>query len=91
MGVVAEVAQRVVAVCRQVVEEAPVRELFGNPRHPHAGLIRSIPRLDLAATEHHRLETGLGAGLLHPPAGCPSPRCRYCHRCLPAAEPPLRG
>ena len=52
MGVVAEVAQRVVVMyAGKVVEEAPVRELFGNPRHPYTqGLIRSIPRLDLAAT-----------------------------------------
>ena len=36
----------------KVVEEAPVEELFGNPRHPYTqGLIRSIPRVDRAA-EH---------------------------------------
>ncbi len=51
MGVVAEVAQRVVVMyAGKVVEEAPVRELFARPRHPYTqGLIRSIPRLDLAA------------------------------------------
>src|ERR1700757_3496331 len=48
MGVVAETAQRVVVMyAGKVVEEAPVGELFANPRHPYTqGLIRSIPRLD---------------------------------------------
>jgi peptide/nickel transport system ATP-binding protein len=58
MGVVAETAQRVVVMyAGKVVEEAPVIELFGNPRHAYIqGLIRSIPRLDLAAMKKERLE-----------------------------------
>jgi peptide/nickel transport system ATP-binding protein len=58
MGVVAEVAQKVVVMyAGKVVEEAPVGELFANPRHPYTqGLIRSIPRIDLAATHKVRLE-----------------------------------
>ena len=46
MGVVAEVAQRVVVMyAGKVVEEASVEQLFANPRHPYTqGLIRSIPR-----------------------------------------------
>ena len=95
MGVVAEVAQRVVVMyAGKVVEEAPVRELFGNPRHPYTqGLIRSIPRLDLAATEHHRLEAipGTVPSLLHPPPGCRfAARCRYAKEECRLAEPPLR-
>jgi peptide/nickel transport system ATP-binding protein len=95
MGVVAEVAQRVVVMyAGKVVEEAPVRELFGNPRHPYTqGLIRSIPRLDLAATQHRRLEAIPGSvpSLLHPPAGCRfAARCRHVTDACLAAEPPLR-
>jgi peptide/nickel transport system ATP-binding protein len=95
MGVVAEVAQRVVVMyAGKVVEEAPVRELFGNPRHPYTqGLIRSIPRLDLAATEHRRLEAipGTVPQLLHPPPGCRfAARCRFATDACTAAEPPLR-
>ncbi len=58
MGVVAEVAQRVVVMyAGKVVEEAPVGELFAHPRHPYTqGLIRSIPRIDRAATHKVRLE-----------------------------------
>jgi peptide/nickel transport system ATP-binding protein len=95
MGVVAEVAQRVVVMyAGKVVEEAPVRELFGDPRHPYTqGLIRSIPRLDLAATEHRRLEAipGTVPQLLNPPPGCRfAARCRFATDACTAAEPPLR-
>ena len=57
MGVVAEVAQRVVVMyAGKVVEEASVERLFANPRHPYTqGLIRSIPRLDMAAVRKTRL------------------------------------
>ena len=62
MGVVAEVAQRVVVMyAGKVVEEAPVEQLFANPRHPYTqGLIRSIPRIDKAAVRKTRLQTIAG-------------------------------
>ncbi len=95
MGVVAETAQRVVVMyAGKVVEEAPVGELFANPRHPYTqGLIRSIPRLDRAATAHVRLEAipGTVPSLLNPPIGCRfAARCRHATDACVAAEPPLR-
>ena len=62
MGVIAETAQRVVVMYgAQVVEEAPVMELFGNPQHPYTqGLLRSIPRIDLAATERRTARANPG-------------------------------
>jgi peptide/nickel transport system ATP-binding protein len=95
MGVVAETAQRVVVMyAGKVVEEAPVRALFAAPRHPYTqGLIRSIPRLDLAATEHRRLEAipGTVPSLLNPPPGCRfAARCRHATAECAAAEPALR-
>src|SRR5438046_2725128 len=73
MGVVAEVAQRVVVMyAGKVVEEASVERLFANPRHPYTqGLIRSIPRIDMAAARKTRLQTIAGTvpTLLNPPAG----------------------
>src|SRR6185295_1036022 len=47
LGVVAETAQRVVVLyAGRKVEEAPVGELFANPRHPYTqGLMAAIPRL----------------------------------------------
>ncbi|MFN0000649.1 MAG: ABC transporter ATP-binding protein [Burkholderiaceae bacterium] len=88
MGVVAEVAQRVVVMyAGQVVEEATVRDLFAHPRHPYTrGLIRSIPRIDLAATHKRRLEAIPGGvpSMLNPAEGCRfAPRCRYA---MPACE-----
>lgn len=95
MGVVAEVAQRVVVMyAGKVVEEASVERLFANPRHPYTqGLIRSIPRLDLAATHRVRLETIAGAvpKLINPPVGCRfAPRCRFATPECGEAQPPLR-
>ena len=95
MGVVAETAQRVIVMyAGKVVEEAPVGALFATPRHPYTqGLIRSIPRLDLAATHHHRLEAIPGSvpSLLNPPVGCRfAARCRHATDECRAAEPLLR-
>jgi peptide/nickel transport system ATP-binding protein len=95
MGVVAETAQRVVVMyAGKVVEEAPVEALFANPRHPYTqGLIRSIPRIDLAATEHRRLEAIPGSvpSLLNPPQGCRfAARCRFAMEACVASEPALR-
>ena len=95
MGVVAETAQRVVVMyAGKVVEEAPVEALFARPLHPYTqGLIRSIPRLDLAATEHRRLEAipGTVPSLLHPPVGCRfAARCPHATEECRRQEPPLR-
>jgi peptide/nickel transport system ATP-binding protein len=95
MGVVAEVAQRVVVMyAGKVVEEAPVEELFANPRHPYTqGLIRSIPRIDLAATHHTRLEAipGTVPKLIDPAEGCRfAGRCRHATPACSAATPQLR-
>ena len=95
MGVVAETAQRVVVMyAGKVVEEATVEALFARPRHPYTqGLIRSIPRIDTAATHKVRLEAIAGTvpKLIDPAVGC-----RFAGRCkvvLPEclqATPPLR-
>ncbi|HLZ02514.1 MAG TPA: ABC transporter ATP-binding protein [Bradyrhizobium sp.] len=95
MGVVAEVAQRVaVMYAGKVVEEAPVGRLFGNPRHPYTqGLIRSIPRIDLAAARKRRLDTiaGVVPRLIDPPVGCRfAPRCRLAVDECRRVQPPLR-
>src|SRR6266700_3818412 len=95
MGVVAETTQRVVVMyAGKVVEEAPVDALFANPRHPYTqGLIRSIPRIDTAASRKARLEAipGVVPSLLHPPPGCRfAPRCRYAMPQCRVAVPPLR-
>jgi peptide/nickel transport system ATP-binding protein len=95
MGVVAETSQRVIVMyAGKVVEDATVENLFANPRHPYTqGLIRSIPRIDLAATTHTRLEAipGTVPSLLNPPSGCRfAARCRFATEVCTQAEPPLR-
>jgi len=95
MGVVAETAQRVVVMyAGKVVEEAPVEELFAHPRHPYTqGLIRSIPRIDTAATHKVRLEAIVGTvpKLIAPPEGCRfAARCKFALPACTDATPPLR-
>ena len=95
MGVVAETAQRVVVMyAGKVVEEATVEALFARPRHPYTqGLIRSIPRIDTAATHKVRLEAIAGTvpKLIDPAEGCRfAGRCKFVMpECL-QATPPLR-
>lgn len=45
LGVVAETCERVIVMyAGQIVEEAPVNEIFRNPQHPYTkGLIQSVP------------------------------------------------
>jgi len=94
MGVIAENAQRVVVMyAGKVVEEAPVRELFRNPRHPYTqGLIASIPRVDTAVTGKRRLQA---IGGIVPSLVDPGPACRFASRCgfvqpVCSTTPPLR-
>jgi peptide/nickel transport system ATP-binding protein len=81
MGVIAETAQRVVVMyAAKVAEEAPVAQLFKEPLHPYTqGLLRSIPRIDLAATERRRLETI--PGTVPTLKGDIPPGCRFAPRC----------
>jgi oligopeptide/dipeptide ABC transporter ATP-binding protein len=96
LGVVAEMCERVVVMyAGQVVEEAPVRELFANPKHPYTkGLLGSTPVLG-QIREKLDVIPGTVPNLLNPPPGCRfEPRCQLCQgsareRCM-AELPPLR-
>jgi peptide/nickel transport system ATP-binding protein len=50
MGVVAEVAERLLVMyAGRKVEEAPVKQIFGSPRHPYTQkLLGAVPRLGVA-------------------------------------------
>ncbi len=91
LGVVAEVAERVLVMYAGViVEESPVAPLFEEPLHPYTqGLLASIPRLDMAKTRLHMIK-GVVPNPLGMPKGCRfSPRCDHAEgRCL-TEEPPL--
>ena len=95
MGVVAEVAQKVVVMyAGTVIEEASAEDLFARPRHPYTqGLIRSIPRIDTAALHKVRLEAipGTVPKLINPAPGCRfAGRCKFAMTECSLATPPLR-
>jgi len=82
LGVVAEMAQRVVVMyAGHKVEEAPVDELFARPRHPYTrGLLGSMPHLgdSIAAEGAKRLVEipGMVPSLKDAQPGCLfAPRC----------------
>jgi oligopeptide/dipeptide ABC transporter ATP-binding protein len=77
LGVIAQMCERVaVMYAGQVVEQAPVRELIRNPRHPYTvGLLSSLPGLETSSR------------YLVPIPGAPPrmtqvmPGCRFASRC----------
>ena len=81
MGVIAEIAQRVMVMyAARIAEEASALDLFKEPLHPYTqGLLRSIPRIDLAATQKPRLETI--SGVVPTLKGDIPPGCRFAPRC----------
>ena len=81
LGVVAEVAERVMVMyAGRKVEEAPVRELFGNPRHPYTqGLLGAVPKIGSSLSgEQTRLSEIPG---LVPSLKARIPGCVFAGRC----------
>ena len=79
LGIVADLADSVaVMYAGQIVEYAPTRELFSNPRHPYTlGLFHSRPRLG-KRTERLEVIPGTVPNPIHFPPGCRfHPRCSY--------------
>src|SRR5689334_20049127 len=97
LGVVAEMAQRVVVMyAGRKAEEAPVSRLFRRPLHPYTkGLLASVPRLG-ASLDHERAPrlaeiAGTVPSLREPIPGCPfASRCAFateiCRREMPAFD-----
>ncbi|MDP2063850.1 MAG: ABC transporter ATP-binding protein [Phaeovulum sp.] len=92
LGVIAGIADRVMVMYGgQIVEQAPVRELFAHPRHPYTrALLKTVPSvLGKRAAKLNVIE-GQPPMLIETPASCPfRPRCVHAvERC--ARENPLR-
>jgi peptide/nickel transport system ATP-binding protein len=97
LGVVAEMAQRVVVMyAGRKAEEAPVSRVFRRPLHPYTkGLLNSVPRLG-ASLDHERAPrlaeiAGTVPSLREPIPGCPfEARCVFateiCRREMPAFD-----
>ncbi|WP_366923477.1 ABC transporter ATP-binding protein [Metallumcola ferriviriculae] len=77
LGVVAETAHRVVVMyAGQVVEVAPVKDLFRDPGHPYTqGLLLAIPRLD-----ENKVRLNIIPGHSPNPSSFPQ-GCRFHPRC----------
>jgi len=99
LGVVAEMAQRVVVMyAGRKVEEAPVADLFARPRHPYTrGLLDSMPKLNARGAARRLAEIpGTVPSLMEPIPGCTfAPRCPYaeerCRRDFPPLEEKAPG
>jgi peptide/nickel transport system ATP-binding protein len=102
LGVVAEMAQRVVVMyAGRKVEEAPVTEIFARPMHPYTrGLIGAVPLLGSSLREGGRSRLaeipGLVPSLRKPIIGCAfAGRCpmvtSLCREVAPAIEPKAEG
>ena len=94
LGVVAGLADRMMVMyAGHVVEEAPVKEVYADPRHPYTlGLLGSLPRLDELREDRLTSIEGLPPDLIALPPGCPfEPRCVYaidkCREVRPQLEP----
>ena len=81
MGVVASMCDRVaVMYAGEIVEEAPIDDLFEDPRHPYTwALLRSLPSIDEVDVRLPAI-AGFPPDMAHTPSGC-----RFLERC-PFAE-----
>ncbi len=92
LAVVASVADRVaVMYSGEIVEEAPVDELFEDPQHPYTqGLLKALPHVGTKRDELYTIP-----GLVPPPQFTP-PGCYFAPRCEFAVDqcwdehPPLQ-
>ncbi len=93
LGVLAEVAQRVLVMyAGQLVETAPVPQVFDAPRHPYTeALLSSLPEHNIGK---RRLTSmgGVMPGANDRPAACLlAPRCPYVQTRCRSERPPLAG
>ena len=92
LGVIAGIADRVMVMYGgQVVEQAPVKELFANPQHPYTrALLKTIPSLTGEREARLQVIEGQPPIMMAEPVACPfRARCAQAHaRC--EVENPVR-
>jgi oligopeptide transport system ATP-binding protein len=91
LGVITDICDKVIVMYGgQVMEAAPMRELYMNPKHPYTiGLMNCLPRLMSDDNEPLKPIEGAPVDLLNPPAGCPfAPRCDQCMKICISEQPP---
>ena len=86
LGVVAEMAQRVIVMyAGKKAEEAPVKSLFRRPLHPYTkGLLGSMPRLGSSLSDDRQRLAEI-AGTV-PSLREPIPGCAFADRCFAATD-----
>jgi peptide/nickel transport system ATP-binding protein len=93
LGVVAEmVEEAIVMYLGKVVEQAPVKELFYQPKHPYLqALLRSIPKLGRKSTDKLQAISGMVPSPFAIPPGCSfHPRCpNFIPGACNITEPPV--
>ena len=92
LGVVAGLAERVIVMyAGMIMEDAPVDDLYENPRHPYTkALLRSLPRMDGSPGEKLETIEGLPPDLIALPQGCPfAARCKMAKEICFEQRPPL--
>jgi peptide/nickel transport system ATP-binding protein/oligopeptide transport system ATP-binding protein len=94
LGVIAGIADRVLVMYGgQIVEQAPVRELFANPQHPYTrALLQTIPRITGERTARLKVIEGQPPILTGPLTACPfRARCEFRHDTCDRINPSRRG
>jgi oligopeptide/dipeptide ABC transporter ATP-binding protein len=93
LGVVAGLADTIqVMYGGRIVERGPIREVFGDPRHPYTlGLLKSLPRHDQNSKSSKLIQIeGSPPDMRYLSPGCSfAPRCPYCIERSLQERPPL--
>ena len=93
LGVIAETVDRVaVMYCGNIVELAPVKELFRDPLHPYTrGLLKAVPTMQMTDAPLETIE-GTVPSIYALPEGCKfCPRCPDAMAVCRSKEPPVTG
>lgn len=82
LSLAAELADTVVTMyAGQIVEKAPVEEMFKNPRHPYTlGLTKAVPTLSSSYEDLHSIPGST------PDLVCMKPGCQFAPRCSLASD-----
>ena len=95
LGVIAEIAQRVVVMyAGEIVEQGESRSIFHRSKHPYTdGLLKSIPNLSAIEEHPESLYTikGMVPSATEFPEGCHfNPRCEFCEERCKTDAPELK-